>query len=73
MKLEEITCGLQNPGFLSDNIIVVLLAASRQGFKYCTWFISSKMYRNTEDKIRNLRKDINRNYNQSRNIKTNRK
>ena len=27
----------------------VLLAASRQGFKYCTWFISSKMYRNTED------------------------
>ena len=28
---------------------IVLLAASRQGFKYCTWFISSKMYRNTED------------------------
>ena len=27
----------------------VPLAASRQGFKYCTWFISSKMYRNTED------------------------
>ena len=31
------------------------------------------MYTNTEDKIRNLRKDINRNYNQSRNVKTNRK
>ena len=29
--------------------VTVLLAASRQGFKYCTWFISSKMYRNTED------------------------
>ena len=28
------------------------------------------MYRNTEDKIRNLRKDINRNYNQSRNVNT---
>ena len=27
----------------------ILLAASRQGFKYCTWCISSKMYRNTED------------------------
>ena len=51
MKLEEITCGLQNPGFSSNKIIVVLLAASHQGFKYCTWFISSKMYRNTEDKL----------------------
>ena len=49
MKLEEITCGLQNPSFLSNNIIVVLLAVSHQGFKYCTWFISSKMYRNRED------------------------
>ena len=29
--------------------MIVLLAASRQGFKYGTWFISSKMYRNTED------------------------
>ena len=27
-----------------------LLAASRQGFKFCTWFISSKMYRSTEHK-----------------------
>ena len=27
----------------------ILLAASRQGFKYCTWCISSKMYINTED------------------------
>ena len=52
----------------------VLLAASRQDFKFCTWFISSKMCRSTEDiKIRNLRKDINRNYNQSRDVKTNRK
>ena len=33
-------------------VVIVLLVASRQGFKYCTWFISSKMYRNTED-IRN--------------------
>ena len=49
MKLEEITCGLQNPSFLSNNIIVVLLAVSHQGFKSCTWFISSKMYRNRED------------------------
>ena len=30
------------------------------------------MYGNTEDKIQNLRKDINRNYNQSRDVKTNR-
>ena len=28
----------------------VLLATSRQGFKFCTWFISSKMYRSTEHK-----------------------
>ena len=28
-----------------------MLAASHQGVKYCTWFISSKMYRNTEDKF----------------------
>ena len=27
----------------------ILLAASRQGFKYCIWCISSKMYINTED------------------------
>ena len=27
----------------------ILLAASCQGFKYCTWCISSKMYINTED------------------------
>ena len=27
----------------------ILLAASRQGFKYCTWGVSSKMYINTED------------------------
>ena len=27
----------------------ILLAASRQGFTYCTWCVSSKMYINTED------------------------
>ena len=50
----------------------ILLAASRQGFTYCTWCVSSKMYIRRY-KIRNLCKDINRNYNQSRNVKTNRK
>ena len=28
-----------------------MLAASHQGVKYCTWFISSKMYRDTQDKF----------------------
>ena len=37
------------PGNSMDTNLIVLLAASRQGFKYCTWFILPKMYRNTED------------------------